>query len=315
MANRTLNVAIVLAATIATFALIIGCDDATGPGTEFGHAELIYELISDDMYNIRLADVSLDGDMYILRTYNYETKERGLWYLEPAEGEPFVIGEDTTSWWGSPKLSPDKENVVYQEKSGIYVVPVAGGEPRRIYGQGLDPTATQWLDDDTVLMYVLEGRWDINTIDVNTLEVNTLLTVVEADVWFTYLSPDGKHLFVGGDAPEPGNPDDYYHLFRIYDTETWEYEEYIIGEDGIDYVPSGPWSPDGTKIAISAMSKQRTYLGYFDLATSDEKMFFSSYKLLFNGLYKAIWSPDGRHFLASEERDDNILRVFAVDVE
>ena len=310
MRNVVLKAAAVLAASVVAV-FIVGCDDVTGPATEFGNAVLIYELVSDDMYNIRLADASLDGDGYILRTYNAETKERGLWYLEPADGEPILIGEDTMSWWGSPKLSPDKENVVYQEGSGIYVVLVASGEPRLIYWHGLDPTATQWIDNETVLIYVGEEYWEIKTVNVNTLETNTLLSVDTSTVDYVYLSPDGKYLFVKGGIQEGDEFNPLRNFFRIYDTETWEYDEYRPE----NYYPSGPWSPDGTKIAIGVTNSQRTHLGYFDVATSEQIMVFSSYKLLFNyPAYLVIWSPDGK-MLGSEDRDDNILRVFAVDVE
>jgi hypothetical protein len=44
-------------------------------------------------------------------------------------------------------------------------------------------------------------------------------------------------------------------------------------------------------------------------------MFSSSYKLLFNPFYEVIWSTDGKKMLGSEDRDDNILRVFAIDAE
>jgi hypothetical protein len=84
-------VAVITAGIIGAY--VVGCDDVTSPVTEFGNAELIYELVSDDMYNIRLEDVSRDGNMYILRAYNSETKEGGLWYLEPPDGEPTAIGE------------------------------------------------------------------------------------------------------------------------------------------------------------------------------------------------------------------------------
>jgi Tol biopolymer transport system component len=305
---------------------ITGCDGITGPPTEFGNTDLIYEFVSDDMYNIRLVDASLNGEMYILRTYNAETKERGLWYLETDNGDPKLIGENTSNWWGSPKLSPDKKNVVFEEGSGIYVIPVVGGEPRRIQVDGLDPEPMQWVDDETVLFIVAEWNnpedygWKVKTVDVYTLEVNTLLSVVIKSTGFAvsnaYLSPDDKYISVNGIYKEGDEFSRDIYFFRLYDTETSEYKEYVLGEDGLDYHPDGRWSPDGTKIGTAVTTAERTYLGYFDVPTSEQIMFFSSYKLLFEPvMYEVIWSDDGKKMLGSEDRDDNILRVFAIDVE
>jgi hypothetical protein len=251
MVRRTAE-AVAAFAVCAVGVYIVGCDGATGPG-EFGHAELIYELEADDMNNITLADASAYGDMYLLRTYNYGTKERGLWYVEPPNDEPTLIGVSKANWWGSPKLSPDKENVVFEEKSGIYVAPVNGGEPRLVYGQGLDPTPAQWIDDETVLIYVIINYWEIKTVNINTLEVNTLLVHDESTggggINSTSLSPDGKYLFLTGDRREGDEFSPKYYFFQIFDTETWEYKEYIT-----DCTRNGAWSSDGTKISVMGHS-------------------------------------------------------------
>jgi Tol biopolymer transport system component len=302
-----------LATALASFTLIISCNDATGPPTEFGHAELIYKYVSDSVFYFYVADVSPDGDAYLIWAYISSTMDPALFLLNLETNDLKLICSGPKWTFYEPKLSPDKKNVVFMDLSGIYVVNTNGGEPRRIYGHGLQSTSTQWVDEETVLMYVLEDWWDINTINVNTLEINTLFTVIGTDVRSTYLSPDGEYLFVKGEAPEPGNPDDYYNLFRIYDTETWEYEEYVPGENDINYLPDGPWSPDGTK--IGTVTGPNTHLRYFDVEAEADVMVFRSDKLLLTPYFHVIWSPDGKHFLASEDRDDNILRVFAIDVE
>lgn len=311
MLNRTLKAAAVFAATIGTFALIIGCNDATGPPTEFGHAELIYEYVSYSVSYFYLADVSPDGNTYLIWACISSTLDPALFLLETETDDLKLICSGSEWGFYEPKLSSDRRNVVFTELYGIYVVNTNGGEPRRIYWQGLDPTATQWVNDETVLIYVGEENWEVKTVNVNTLEVNTLVSVNTSTVDYVYLSPDGKYLFVKGGIQEGDEFEPLRNFFRIYDTETWEYDEFRPE----NYYPSGPWSPDGTKIAIGVTNSQRTHLGYFDLATSEQTMVFSSYKLLFNPAYEVIWSPDGKHFLAAEDRDDNVLRVFAIDVE
>jgi hypothetical protein len=324
MANRTFKAALVCAAAIGTFALIIGCDDATGPSTEFGHAELVYGYVSDSDSSLDLADAAPDGSIYLVRGYNRVTGEHALYYLEPDVGELEVILSESSGWRPTnARLSPDKKNVVF-EFGYVFTVPTTGGRPRLIYDEGCDPTPTQWVDDETVLILVFDWNgpedygWKVKTVDVNTLEVNTLLSVTRegwpvSSVYSSYLSSDGKYLFVNGEYQEGVDFDPYFYFFHIYDTETWEYEEYILGEEGIDHFPDGPWSPDGKKIAIS--SGPGTYIGYFDVETCDDVMVFRSYKLDLEWYYGYTWTADSKRLMASEERDDNILRVFAVDVE
>jgi Tol biopolymer transport system component len=309
MSNRALKAGAVFCAGVFGV-YIVGCDGITGPPTEFGNAELIYEYVSGSVSYFYLADVSRDGNTYLIWAYISSTFDPALLLLEPETDDLKLISSGAEWTFYSPKLSPDKNNVVFTELSGIYVVNVETGEPRLIYGQGLAPMSTQWIDNDTVLIYVAEGGWEVKTVNVNTLEANTLLSVDTSTVDYVYLSPDGKYLFVKGGIQEGDEFNPLRNFFRIYDTETWEYDEYRPE----NYYPSGPWSPDGTKIAIGVTNSQRTHLGYFDVATSEQIMVFSSYKLLFNPAYEVIWSADGK-ILGSEDRDDNVLRVFAVDVE
>jgi WD40 repeat protein len=289
-----------------------GCDDATGPGTEFGQAELIYELESDHL-KLTLVDAIGDSEFYLLRGYNETTDETGLWYVEPPAKEPILIASSeysqTSGWWANAKISPDKKNVVFQEKSGIYVIPLSGGDPRVIYGQGLDPTPAQWIDDETILIY---SENQIKTVNVYTLEVATVLAI-EYGIRAASLSSDGSRLFVNGEYQEGDEFSPWRYFFRIYDTATWEYNGYVLGEDGIDHFPDGPWSPDGTKLAI--FTGPGTHIGYFDTNTEDDVMVFRSDKLVLEWIFGLMWTPDSKKVLASEERDDNILRVFAVDVE
>jgi WD40 repeat protein len=297
--------------------LIVGCNSATDPSDdEFGSAELIYEINLGFISHAVLTDTSYGNEMYIIAGNDEINNEHGLWYIEPPESEIKLIISRPSWWLANSKLSPDKGNVVFEEKSGIYVVPVSGGEPRRVYGQGLDPTPAQWIDEETFLMYVGEETWKIKTVNINTLDVVTLFSVPigAGDVRDISLSPDGKYLFLTGERQEGDEWSSSYYFFQVYDTETWEYEEHRT-----DCFGNGPWSPDGSKVSIFG-SYPYPYSGYkiykyFDFATGEEVPVFYSTKLVFNAYHGGIWNPDGKHFLASEDRDDNILRVFAVDVE
>jgi hypothetical protein len=321
MSNRNLKAAAAFAA--GGFAVyIVGCEDIIGVADEYGTVELIYEYVSDTLSYFYLADISSEGNTYLITAYDESNDEKGLFILEPEASDLNLIFsgpfESGSGWsFALPKLSPDKKNVVFAELSGIYVVPVSGGEPRRIYWQGLQPTPAQWIDDETVLIYVITGSWEIKTVNINTLEVNTLLVYDEpmgGYIMTISLSPDGKYLFLTGERQEGDEFSPSYYYFQIIDTDTWEYEEYRT-----DCFWNGPWSPDGNRICIlehhpDVVSGYRFYK-YYDFTTGEEVPVFYSKKLIFNPIYRGVWSADGTKLLASEKRDDNILRVFAIDAE
>lgn len=290
---------------------LVGCDDQITPpeDSEFGTAELIYTLSSDVIYDATLSDVSADGSTYVLKSYDENTKERSLWVLEVPDGEPQLIASDNELWWGYSRatLSPDKDNVVFTDLEGVYVVAVSGGEPRLVYGAVIDAKAYEWVDNENVLIITLEGDgWNIKTVNINTLETNTLVSIQENGVSSAALSPDGDKLFVSCEHDPDFDLGPQYYYARIYDTDTWEYEEYI----DIPSWGNGPWSPDGTRVSLLSTNN---YIRYYDIYTNEPIDIFHSNKLLLSG--RGWWTPDGRYIIASAKSDDGDLMVSRVLAE
>jgi Tol biopolymer transport system component len=255
---KIMAVAVYAAAAVGMF-LSFGCDDQITPppeDPEFGTAELIYTLDSEVIYGAGLVDVSADGSTYVLKSYDENTKERSLWILDVPDGEPRLIASDPYHWWGYATLSPDKENVVFANGDGIYVIPVAGGEARLVYGNVIFAGAFQWLDNETVLLLTLEDRWYVKTVNINTYQTGFDLPIYSDyghSVNSPYLSPDGSELFVAIiERREDFGPEYYYG--RIYDTDTWDYVQYELPS-----AVNGPWSPDATKVSFNNLSVGEFY--------------------------------------------------------
>jgi hypothetical protein len=300
MINITKNGAKVVAVLlIAVAALFYDCDDpvAPQPPDNFGTFELIYELDMDVIPRASLADVSDDNQMYIVRGYIEEpVVEQSLWYVEPPD-DPVMLGTSTENWWGFPVLSLDKKNIAYEDRGGLYVIPISGGAPYLIFDKMVDAQPFQWLDNETVMFSSMEGDgWYIKKVNVNTLEVDTIIHfgMEVNDVWQAHMSPDGKYLGVSGS----------WH-FRLYDLDTGEYETFDFGQS---YCYK--WSPDGS-LMLHGNS-------YFDLSTGKLTEYSRNEKLELSFIYGA-WTPDGKkaifgekHYYGQHEYDK--LRIYEVTV-
>ncbi|UCE28102.1 MAG: hypothetical protein JSW52_04955 [Candidatus Coatesbacteria bacterium] len=216
--NSLLATAVLLAAGVVLF---VGCDGVTGPGDEYGTAELIYELSDGVVPTPRLGDVSSDGKTYLIRGYDYETEEHQIWIVNRADDVPELIISGTGYVLGDPKLSPDKKNVAYINWDGIYVIPVSGDEPRCIYNKGIGPRPYHWVDNETVLIVSLEDGWYVKTVNINTLAVDTLTKVENiSSLEAAYLSPNGKLIACSADYSDLGPPGsnaftDAFNLARL----------------------------------------------------------------------------------------------------
>jgi hypothetical protein len=197
-------VAVVLAAAGAGIVLI-GCDGITGPGDEYGTAELIYELDSDLVPNPALLDVSDDGEVYLVGGYNDITGEGQFWFAYPDGRDPYLIASNPELGVALfSVLSPDKAHIAYEDWDGIYVLPVSGGEPWRIYRKAVDARPYHWVDDVTVLIDSLEDGWYVKTVNINTSEVDTLAKIEGiSNLAAAYLSPDGNLIACSADYRDP----------------------------------------------------------------------------------------------------------------
>src|SRR6476469_3802299 len=103
-----------------------------------------------------------------------EAETSDVWLLDlEGDGEPerLTAGREPVAYWDDtpPRLSPDGATVAYAEDDHVWLVPTAGGPPRKLV-EGASPI---WIDDARLVIAV--ERDDDNT---------TRLAVVDiADPW------------------------------------------------------------------------------------------------------------------------------------
>jgi hypothetical protein len=124
-----------------------------------------------------------------------------IYKLPAAGGEPQLIDTGfATRCNNDHGISPDSTQLVIsdqsqQDKSLIYILPIAGGTPRLITPLG--PSYWHgWSPDGDTLAYCAErnGEYDVYTISVKGGEEKRLTTALGLDDGPDY-SPDGRHLF------------------------------------------------------------------------------------------------------------------------
>jgi Tol biopolymer transport system component/C-terminal processing protease CtpA/Prc len=107
----------------------------------------------------------------------------------------------------SLQLTPDKTSVSYWQvgpQGGLYTVPLAGGEPKRVFARSGQPQFYSWSPDgryvaysETLLRsgyYYWESTNNVHIIDVATGK-STNVTKLSAEHVLPTWSPDGKYLF------------------------------------------------------------------------------------------------------------------------
>ena len=183
-----------------------------------------------------------------------ETSDVFLLHLETGSvPERLTTGRDPMPWWddSAPQLSPDGTSVAYTDDGHVWLVPTAGGPPRKLVEGG----SPRWIDARRLVISV--ERDDATT---------TRLAVVDVDdPWPRRLAVSHGELDAHGDegeaTPSPDGTEVAYTFtprvdmsrssqIRVAAVEGGEVRR-LTGEP--DMHDGGPeWSPDGQTIAYAS---------------------------------------------------------------
>jgi dipeptidyl aminopeptidase/acylaminoacyl peptidase len=218
--------------------------------------------------------------------------------LDLAGGAPerLTTGRELTAYWedAPPRASPDGRTVAYAQDGHVWLVPAAGGPPRRLVEGG----SPQWAGDDRLV------------ISVERDDATRLAVIGVADPWPRRLSADGEE---GDEEQAAVSPDGSKVAFaffpradlnraeiRVADLETGATVA-VTGTPGMHDV-SPAWSPDGATLAHAS---ERS--GFYEIHLGDRQLTQAGADHT-----ELEWHPDGTRILAVRGRR-NRFDVVSVD--
>jgi dipeptidyl aminopeptidase/acylaminoacyl peptidase len=234
-----------------------------------------------------------------------------VWMLDldgAAPPERLTTGRDPMPFWedAEPRLSPDGRLVAYVDGEHLYVVPVAGGPPRKLC-EGTNPV---WIDDERLVAQV--ERDDTTRLAVLRVE----------DPWPRRLATAHGGLDEHGDEGEaavsPDRTEVAYTFSPRGDLNRSEIRVASIDGGEVRALTGTPrmhdlapaWSPDGETIAFSS---ERSGFYELHLVGSDGE---GERRLTQTGAdhTEAEWAPGGARLVAIRGRR-NRFDLVVVDAE
>jgi dipeptidyl aminopeptidase/acylaminoacyl peptidase len=233
-----------------------------------------------------------------------------VWLLDVAKREAIrmTTRRELQPYWEdtAPALSPDGSQIAYGDEGAVWLVPAAGGPPRRL----VEADGPVWLDDRRLVVTIeRDDRYRLALVDLD-------------DPWPQPLVPSAGDLDGRGDEGDAAvSPDRTEVAFtfrpradlnrteiRIVSVETGEARA-LTGAPGVhDREPA--WSPDGSALAFTAQRGE-----WYELRTVDPRSgaehALASEEADFS---EPRWRPDGKRLVAIRSRDFK-RELVSVDAE
>ncbi len=230
-------------------------------------------------------------------------KEEGL-PLQTTRKVSFTTDEGT---WMSLDVSPDGRQIVFDLLGDLYLLPIEGGEARRLTSGPPWDCQPRFSPDGKQIAFISDrgGSDNIWLIDVDGTGAKVITKETEKQLGSPAWSPDGQYLIARRWGPYPKKDS------GVSSDMLWVYHK--DGGSGIELKKSGlahfsgvVFSPDGKKLYYSTghpnyMSGNLggMQVAVLDRETGEEETITSHY----GGGIRPILSPDGRYLVYASRHD------------
>jgi Tol biopolymer transport system component len=263
---------------------------------------------------------SPDGK-FIAFTYKDPTEEPSkIFLVSPDTSARHTLTSPSAENVGdfNPAFSPDGQSVAFvrkssvesSDKSDIYIVPITGGEPRRLTFDNTSFAGLTWSADGREIIFSssraagVSSLWRIHASGGPAERV----AVVGSDFWFPNISRNGNRLTYVQATPEDAN------IYRIEVSDTRASKNPPTRLIASTRTDSGPqFSPDGRRIAFHSDRSGPLEIWMCDSDGTNLVQLTS----LNNRSGSPRWSPDGQQiaFDFYEEGKGGKGDVYAISVE
>lgn len=284
---------------------------------------------------------SPDGQWLAYSAYLQPNGPHRIVLHDVASGARRILTSPPVSRYGdyAPVFSPDGHSLAFtrmafEEANDVYVIPIAGGEERRLTHHNRLIEGATWTPDSHRLLFTsnLRGVFDLWQVDVDD-GATTWLAGDTEDILFPRLNPQGNRLLFEHFTTEPNLwqidlADTNYALSSVVASAHWDVAP-AIGPDGrIAFAsnrsghwelwlaePNGSnprpitrfahaivgaprWSPDGTRLAFDARPDGHTDVHLLEIASGTVTRLTN----LPSDEWAPTWAPDGQSLYFASDR-------------
>ena len=249
---------------------------------------------------------SREGDMLAFTALDHRQRIQKV-AIDPATGAVRGAPEDVTrgtALVGTASVSPDGEWLAYRSlgrQEDIFVVRADGTEVRQLTNDPHKDRSPQWSPDGSRIVFYSDrgGRYEFWTIRPDGSGLEQMTETTGRALWYPIYSPDGRRI--------AGHNEAGTRIFEITGALPVR-ESTSLPPLGADrFFSSWSWSPDGTRIAGSAVARNAFYPAgtiVYTLASGEYETVSNVGQGIDGGWGgQPVWFPDGRRMVVGHGRD------------
>ncbi len=235
-----------------------------------------------------------------------EKKEEGL-PLKPTRKIEFTTDEGT---WISLDISPDGKQIVFDLLGDLYLLPIGGGEAKRITSGPAWDCQPRFSPDGKQVAFISDrgGSDNIWLLDLASGKFRAVTQETDWQLGSPAWSPDGNYLVARKFGPYPG-ADDFIRgvALWMYHKDGGKGVELVKGRGETTINTGASFAPDGHTLYFSSHPDRFGYdkptgrfqIFTFDTTTGEVRTLTSHY----GGSLRPIVSPDGRYLVYARRHD------------